>query len=194
MVKYSLLFFTTFLLVSCGSSKKVVVAEKTQLQYDLILANESLRLQIDVSTTEPHSFQYSIPAQSITGSIIMTKDAEKSSSELYHTFAGQDIKLTKSTSIWLSDSVFESLAEGKATTISYRQGFVKNELEYQVKEKQKILYNINGKPTSLEVLYIEDLHKKGFKIWVLNNPENPLIMRLNFGWQLILKDIVNDAA
>jgi len=194
MIRYSLLLFVSVFAISCGSTKKILVDGNTQLQYDLILANESLRLQINVVATNPRSFQYIVESQNITGSISMTSEAEDEATELYHNFAGEDKKLIKSTSIWLSDAVFNQLSKGLPTTISYRQGFVKNELEYKVVEKQKILYNVNGKPKSLDVLYIEDMHKKGFKIWVLNNVENPLILRLNFGWQLILKDIINDAA
>ena len=179
-----------FLMESCGAAKQVVVKPGYVLNYDVITNQKSVRLAVTMGPTKSDwSFDYEIPEEKIIGSVYMRKEAITNSSELFHSFNGVDKILTTSTSLRISDSTFESLQNGKATELSYRLGFVKNTYKYKVTERQKLKYLIDGKLKTLDVLYIEDTSNKGHTLWVWDNPTSPMILRLKFGYEVILKEI-----
>ncbi len=178
------------LMQSCSSLKHVVLQKGYQLSYDVISNHKSVRLNVLLDNVKSDwVFDYTIPQESLEGTVYMRKEALNNSNELFHNFNGTDKTLTSSTSLRLSDSSYSLLNSGKSVELSYRLGFVKNTYQYKVVERQKLKYLVGGKLRTLEVLYIEDTSDKGHALWIWDNPAAPLILRLNFGYELVLKEI-----
>ncbi len=192
---FKLLCVATLILCysSCGSTKSFTIQDTTSLDYNLVVGQESLNLNIKVlKNLQAKAFQYFLGNTDLSGQIEMTPEACASATELFHTFNGQSKKLSKATSIWLSDSAYNSLRQGRKTTISYRTGFVKNSLIFNVKERQVIEYVVNNKRTKLSVLYCEDASEKNYKLWVWDNQSDPLILRASMGWEMALNRITTE--
>lgn len=180
-----------FIMCSCQGTKHLLVGPGYQMKYDLVTNQQSLRLDVNVVQTKgPWVYDYTVSGEDISGRITMTEKALQSSSELSHHFIGVDKTLTNSTSLRLSTASFNALSNGDTTNLAYRQGFVKNNLQYAVVEKQHLKYLIDGKLKSLEVLYVEDVQGKGNALWVWNNASAPIILRVKFGYELILKEML----
>ena len=51
-------------------------------------------------------------------------------------------------------------------------------------------YELNGVPQTVEAIeVVEATYNNAKKYWVLNNPDNPLILRMDIGWVISLKEI-----
>lgn len=178
------------LLQACNSTKQVLVKPGYSMKYDIITNQNAVRLTVKMVNTESNwAFDYTVE-DNISGSVKCVSSAVRSSNELFHSFNGINKVLESGTSLRISDSTFTEILNGTPTELSYRLGFVKNTLKYKLVEKQKHKYLINGKLKVVEVLYVEDTSKKGHALWIWNNPSTPLILRLKFGYELVLKEIV----
>jgi len=165
------------LLFSCGSVKNLPLSSGTILSYDIVTSQKSVRL--NATLLESNSlveFDYVVENEDIDGNVKITQQALETSNEVNHIFNGEDKLLTKSTSLYISAKSFGELKDSGRTVIAFRQGFLKNEMTYKVVDRQDIKFNFNQKPKSFHVLYLEDMHGKGFKFWIWDNPSTPLIL------------------
>ncbi|MFT5722952.1 MAG: hypothetical protein ACI9JN_000057 [Bacteroidia bacterium] len=185
--------FVVFLLLfgfSCGSIKNIGLEPDYKLKYDIITGQKSVRLEVLVVKDKPEwIFEYTIKEENLSGRIKSTAKAIDSSSELFHTFNGLDKTQTSATSLKISRHSYQQLKLGESVDLSYRIGFVKNTLPYKVVENKSLKYLIDGKLRMLNVLYIEDTLNKGHSLWVWDNPNAPIILRLNFGNEIVIKEI-----
>lgn len=96
--------------------------------------------------------------------------------------------LEDATIVWLSRSMFKSIASGKAPDISF-DGHTGNKMAITQMGKQTITYK--GKP--LEVDVIETSNGQDFfdlkKLSILNSADNPLITKMNIGFTVELLEV-----
>ncbi len=146
------------------------------IEYDFIV--DSLTLAADVSfnwkMTEP---------MVMDGSILIKKNALDTATSFYNYFSGGNLVFEDKTSIWVSKKVFKAIKKGSSIVVDAGTG--REKLLFVAKEN--ILVNINGHQKSLETL--KSVTESGKIIWILNNPANPIIIKMNLGWTIVLKEV-----
>jgi len=175
---------------SCSPIRNFTFSNGVKLSYDIVGAQGSVRMNVDVIDFDKSaSFKYSIPEQGLEGKITVTPQANKSATELYYLFDGQNKVLENQMCLWLSKGFASRLLITGENQMSIRQGFVKKTYTYKLTEQKKILFNVNGKPTKLPVACFEDTAGQGLTFWMWYNAGQYLIVRMDVGWQMILKNI-----
>lgn len=188
---YQAVVVTVFIasIQACGS-KPLILPGGTTLSYDLVMNQKPVRLTAKVEQFNPQLvFDYNVENEGIKGRFTVTQEALMVGTEIDHLFTGEAKTLTKTTSLRISDSTFHQLKNDGEAILSFRQGFLKNENIYKVVDNQTTTINFNDKPKTVDVLYLEDIHGKEFKFWIWDNPKNPIIIRMDVGWQMLLKNI-----
>lgn len=131
-------------------------------------------------------FDYTIPAKSQSGNVIIQASAVKSA-VAYDTLLTGNSKNYKDTSIlWLSQKNYTDLATAKETTMDVghgsetfkRKGVSTLKLNYKGKEKIVTVFAITG---------TRENTKK--EMWVLSEENNPLILKMEAGSTLTLKEV-----
>ncbi|MCW3107510.1 MAG: hypothetical protein JWQ09_2016 [Segetibacter sp.] len=132
------------------------------------------------------SFNYSIPDKTETGTVLIQASAVKNAL-VYDTLLTGSSKNYKDTSIfWLSKKNYTDLAEAKETIMDLGNG--KETFKRQRVSTLKL--NYKGKEKIVTVFGIENSNqtaKKGFS--VLSEGNNPLIVKMDSGWTLTLKEV-----
>jgi hypothetical protein len=175
---------------SCSATRNFTFGNGVKLSYDIIGAQGSVRMNVDVIEFDKSvKFKYTIAEQGIEGKITVTPEAKRSATELYYLFDGQDKVLTNQMCLWLSTGFGSKMVITGENEMSIRQGFVKKTYTYKRIEEKKMLFNVNGKPTKLNVVCFEDTANQGLKFWMWTQAGKYLIVRMDVGWQMILKNI-----
>lgn len=160
------------------------------LTYNFIANQQATQITHTVVSRSAYTvLNYAISGTDFSGKINITPMAMDSASELDNHFDGEDKNQTKTLSLWISQKNFSEIKQDSTTTLSFRQGLVKNETVFKWKETQTFMCNVDGKLEEFKAIYLEDTMNKDFKLWIWDNATNPIIFRLDFGWQMILKDI-----
>jgi hypothetical protein len=179
-----------FSLFSCSATKRVPIKSNFIISYTIPSGDGTVQLDVHLSQSAPQwVFDYVVKGENLSGTIVSPNEAVQSSTELYHTFNGLDKTLTSGMSLRLSTASYQKLKAGYSVELSYRQGFVKNTLSYKVVQKQRVKYFVDGKQVGFKVLIIEDNMDKGNHIEVWDNPQAPLIFRLNLGFEMEVKEM-----
>lgn len=159
--------------------------------YELNYGQGAEILEVElISKTDEISFQYTIPAkQGATGRISILGNALKTATELDFNWFEGDRALTDKTSLWLSQATFTALKSKSNVEIAFRQGLMLQIPIFKMVGKTELTTELNGRITTLKALYLEDLNNYGYKIWVWDNPLEPLILKLDLGWTMQLSQL-----
>ena len=113
----------------------------------------------------------------------------QNSFKMYNYFHSDNMIFINETAIWISKDAYNAFANnGKAEMESV------NDYKKLLNVDDKIsAYNakINGEDKTLEIFYADGNDaKEPFKLWVLKDPTNPLIVKMDLGWTVHLKEII----
>lgn len=146
------------------------------IEYDFVV--DSIKLAADVSfawnMTEP---------MTMNGSIVLKKNALDTATTFYNYFSGGNLTFEDKTSVWISKKVFKAIKKGSSIIVDAGTG--REKLLYASTEN--ISVKIDGHQKSLETL--KAVTESGKIFWILNNPANPIIVKMNLGWSIILKEV-----
>ena len=147
------------------------------LEYDFNL--DSLVVDDDIS------FNWKMTApMNYSGKVKMSSEALDTATAQNNFFSdNSNINLTDKTTIWVSKKVYKAIKKGKPVNIDPSLG--REKLSFISTEKIKA--NLNGKNESFDVLYATT--ESGNKFWILDDPENPIILKMYLGWTITIKDI-----
>ncbi len=116
--------------------------------------------------------------RAIIGKVSMTSDALENASKFEVSFErGDDLAMKNKTSLWMSQKLFAALKKGKETSMNLGEG-------EKVYTGTKGSFDFNGK--SLDALVISSADTKE-KIYVLYSDENPLLLKVEMGFTMELK-------
>ncbi len=119
------------------------------------------------------------------GTVTMQPEAIATATKQYNYFDKADINLTDATCVWVSKAVFASLLDGKPTVMNSGKEdktFLKKSLPEGTDP------TIGGKKADCIYTESEDGSEK---YWIMNNPEFPLILKMDLGWQIAIDAITN---
>lgn len=129
------------------------------------------------------TFDYNMTdADKTTGSVSISPDAVSTAIKQNNYFVGGKMQLREATAIWLSNKVYNNLKNG-AANIDIGSG---SEV-LTLKEKVKMSVKMGGKNKEVKVLYAET--QTGHKFWILDDKNNPVVLKFDTGWTLDIKEI-----
>ncbi len=115
------------------------------------------------------------------GSVSISSDAMLNATILHNYFDGGLLQLSDATSVWLSAKAFAGAKKGKVKLLADHEVE-----EFELIEKKKMAMFVDGKQTNVTALYL--VTDSGTKLWVLDNPKNPLILKMDLGWTLTIME------
>lgn len=140
------------------------------------------------------SFNYVMDNDNQTrGEITMSEDAYTNATDLYNYFSGGDVTLDKQTTVWLSKKLFKEIKENSKVIMSTDKSSPKTYKVVKAKKDADKYYKVlvNGKHRNIPCIQIvsEDGSQK---LWITDNPENPLILKMNIGFSIELFSVNTD--
>lgn len=147
------------------------------IEYDFII--DSLKTSNDIS----FCWRMTEPMVS-SGKICVKKFALDTATVMNCFFAdSSNDTLTSATTVWVSKKVYKAMKKGGSVGIDV--GIGREKLSF--KSKEKITTKQNGNNKSLNVFYCATA--SGNKFWILDDPANPLILKMYLGWTIEIKEI-----
>ena len=146
------------------------------------------------STVTDFEFNWSMGDDN-NGHIKITAAAMKSAIGQNNYF-GPSLKnatLTDKTTVWVSQQVYTDLAKkGSAkmdvgngpevfTTVTDKDGDAE-------KESFKDAIKVKGNEKTVTTLHVKNTDGSR-QLWILNNPQNPVIIKMDLGWTIVLKSV-----
>lgn len=187
----------------CNWATKMIFLEKgDNLKYDVKMPSGNNSFSIQLFSFIPANeigFTWQL-GENTSGKLTMTKESLQNATEhkSYYSDADKNLVLSNVTSVWVSKKVFNDLINNGNTRLNIsgaEKKFIRlNNIEELNEEKSNNDYYYRG-----EVLmkdrswFVPFIHAKSEdkteEIWILNNPENPLILKMKLGWEITLLSV-----
>lgn len=186
-----LVWLSLLVLYSCGGVKKMVqVNSGTRLTYSYVNGSFQDTLKANVAFRKPTIvFQYTIGETSEEAEIIVTDEARGNARELYTVFDLKNQTFNTRTALWLSDTMYAAMKRDGMVTLFTRQGFVRTPSTFKIVDNQTFELNYSGKKKVLDVVALQAVDKPDQQLWVLDDPLNPLVVKMNIGVSMRLLTI-----
>lgn len=124
-----------------------------------------------------------------SGNVKFTKDAFENAHMLYNYFAGGPVSLTDATTVWVSKKVFAELLSG-TSTISSNEGETYDEVRPVGVFHDFEAFNKLSNSTINDITYLYATSEdESAKYWIHFSKSNPLILGMDLGWTIWLKEI-----
>jgi len=148
------------------------------IEYDFIL--DSIKATNDIS------FQWKMTdPMNYSGKVKIMKQALDTATTFYNFFAdSSNIILDNKTTVLVSKKVYKAIKKGGSIKVD--PGLGREKLTF--KSAEKISAKFNGNTKSFDVLYV--VTDSGNKFWILDDPANPVIMKMYLGWTIEIKEII----
>ncbi len=144
----------------------------------------------DESQEKGINFNYEMTNDKNTkGHVVISAEAKSKATKYVNYFGGGDLSLTDACTVWLSDKNFGDMPQ-KKTVIQMDNS--KPETFYKpAKNEVNPVVKIKGENKNLDGFIINNAADgKGNKtLWINNNSGNPLILKMELGWSIVLTEI-----
>lgn len=145
----------------------------------------------NVNMDEGASFRFKMTGDnSITGKVIIGKEALATAHDQNNNFTNGDLSLTDKTSVWVSKEVFKELKEKGSSVMGADSWGAK---EYSVVDNNSTdskYYPVNIDGENLYIKCIKVVSEDGQEIWIADDAENPLILKMNISFVIELKEVI----
>lgn len=170
----------------------LVLKNKYQLNYNLAYGDERYQFIIHILKMQPDRvFHYAMTNMRRTNAtVVLRESALDTAKRSVNTFTGRDDTLDHNAlTVWLSREVFADIVntdscwldDGSSVwTTKYKRFYNAGKALYN--------YELNGVPQTIEIVKVKELNGSS-EFWILNDLENPLIIRMDVGWVIWLKEI-----
>lgn len=168
---------------------KDVLKKGTKFVYDVNLNGTQYEFTVTLKDqSEDYTFEWSmgIPINK-TGMISVTKEATKNASGLFNLFDEKDVKLTDQSCFMISQKMFETFSKrGSMEIVMDKKSNFKSVFGNAYNHTQTFGYKNN----ETQEFYCTTISSpEDYQITYLNDSNFPLIIEMNLGWTLKLKDI-----
>lgn len=158
------------------------------LTYKVTNMGKTYNFVVTLKTWDPdRTFDYEMSEPANTkGNVTITAVALASATAQTNMFSGGPMTLKDGTTVWLSKAVFNSLKtdfQARITADGSAPVTLLNNYEDQYQA------TVDGKATGINIIYAEEQSGKPYKYWVVNDAENPLIVKMDLGWTIELTDV-----
>ena len=135
-------------------------------------------------------FDYEMTAPiNVKGHVIISKNGKEESAKYHNFFRGGELNLTEESTVWITGANFREMPSG-TTTMTFDDG---NPETLFRPENDIVTPSIKykGKEVKLDGFIITNGHegKDNKTLWVQNTSANPLILKMNLGWTIELKEV-----
>lgn len=163
----------------------------SQLAYNVDFKGEKYQFMVEVLKKTPELvFKYNLTmGGGMNATVTIGADAMKNAVNQNNYFNGRDISLTNQTTVWVSQKVFNDIITTGKTTMGDAQGLGVKTTEYSLVGKEKFSTTLNGDAITLEALHLKATNDSGFEYWIWNNAADPLILKMQLGWGIAIKEI-----
>lgn len=193
-----LLFFVLIVLVSCKSRNAsseeakdtLEVQDNYQLNYNLAYGDERYQFIVQMEQMAPYrTFSFDMTNKRGTdGMVTMTPGALDTARVQVNTFGNRkDTFSDNQITVWVSRRVMKELMENDSSEFN-PGAFMSGSSMFYKRGIKTYKYELNGVPQKIEICVASDKDNK-YSFWLLNDPENPLIIRMDVGWVIWLKEI-----
>ncbi len=194
MNRYFLGALMTVTLTGCASKKNVVATDALNtaasgqtLEY---LVDNEREFQIDIvyAGDDGLEFDWSFPENDLYGTIVVTGWALDNSAKMYNYFSPSEEKevLTEETSVWVSNYVFNAASKGEGVTIFTGE----SDVYFEPIGNDTYTFTVDGQPTKADAIVLADEDGQNHKIWILDNADNPLILRMDIEFSVALQNVL----
>jgi hypothetical protein len=119
----------------------------------------------------------------MAGSLVISRYALDTATTQKNYFQDGESVLMDKTCVWVSKKVYNEMKKKKTVAINSGNGMAV--LEY--KGKEDYTFKLNGVEHTVKVIY--GVTNKAEKYWILDDPKNPIIMKMDLGWTVKLIDV-----
>jgi len=151
--------------------------------YDFLVHIKSLEDGIE--------FDYEMTnADNTTGTVKISKEAFETATSQNNYFSGGEMNLEDMTTVWLSKGVFMDLVESGSAVISPDGGTTMESIEVTEVGHSYKIYNAISNDTIDDISYVyAESGDFSIKYLVHLSKYNPLILGMDLGWKIWLKEI-----
>ncbi|MGC4101278.1 hypothetical protein [Ferruginibacter sp.] len=158
--------------------------------YDFIVSNPK------GSTTTDFEFDWAMTTGTdMNGHIKLTK-AAMATAMAQNNYFGPRLKnatLTDKTTVWVSQQVYTDLAKKGKATMDVGNGaeeftVVTDKEGEAEKESFKDAIKVKGVEKTVTTLHVKNADGSR-QLWILNNQQNPVIIKMDLGWSITLKTV-----
>ncbi len=147
--------------------------------YDFIISNIT-------KTNELLSCNYEINSKP-SAKLIIKKEGLQNATIYINMFTGEDLSLENESTIWLSQKNMKEILEHSTTNLSLENIEGKFVVE-QTESYDYLKVKVNGKEKLLDYIKLKDTDY-GQELWVLNDINNPLILKMGISFTIKLEEI-----
>lgn len=193
MKRYFPLWGLVSVLVLLASCKVIRMALVTGDNAVLTYAVENSGAQYDFIVTvidrEPDlAFDYRMTNTTGTsGRIFVTRQDLDTAHGQDNYFSGGQHTLKKSTTVWISKAAFKDLQTKGETFFRYTYAGKVVKFTKTAEERYEVM--VNGKKVKVPTMLLNDTEGLGHSYRILNNESEPLILEMNLGWTIKIKDV-----
>lgn len=140
------------------------------------------------------SFNYVMDNDNQTrGEVLMSEDAYANATDLYNYFSGGKVTLDKQTSVWLSQKLFKEIKEKGKVVMSTDKSSPKTYKVVKAKKDADKYYKVHVNGEYRNIPCIQIVSEDGSqKLWITDNPENPIILKMDIGFSIELFSVSTD--
>ncbi|MCB9262276.1 MAG: hypothetical protein H6607_07875 [Flavobacteriales bacterium] len=172
-------------------STSVSISENHQLVYNLNFGGSNYNFIVEVLSKSPSlSFNYAMTnGNNTSGKVTIMPGALDSARVQNNYFSGGDLVLDQETTVWLSKRVFNELSSTGKTVMEFSSLFGSETVNFSKTGEENFEISVNGTKKKVSTILASDTDGKGYSYRILNNPSEPLILEMNLGWSIGLKEI-----
>lgn len=122
----------------------------------------------------------------LDGVVKITECAIKNAMVMYNYFDGATVTLDHEIAIWLSKDLFNDLVNSGSGYIAPAVG--ENWMNMINSGSESLGCSVGGIDQILDAVLLTEVDGNR-KIWVLNDEQNPLIVKMDLGWTIELKEV-----
>lgn len=173
-----------------AQSQKFILKTGTTLVYQVENQNQKYDFTINIEEITPSivfTFKMS-NARKTSGKITITQEALKNAIAQYNYFQSNEVTLDKQTTVWVSKKVWNNLKKRKKSEISTNSGEM-NLKTLELIKSQDFPVTMNGQELALSTMYCVTNDTNAYKYWILDDINNPLILKMELNFSIELKEI-----
>lgn len=173
-----------------SQTNEFILKKGTILIYEVENQNQKYDFTINIEEVSPAIvFTFKMTNKTRTsGKITITKEALKNAIAQYNYFQSNEIVLDKQTTVWVSKKVWNNLKKRKKSIISTNSGDM-NMKTLEFVEIQNYTVTMDKEEQTLSSFYCITNDSNAFKYWILNDINNPLILKMELHFSIELKEI-----
>lgn len=192
------LLFLCFLAVSAQKPKPaktvkpaagLILKNGDILVYEVNNGGQTWHFEVTIKEIrEAIVFDWMMPEKDFSGEISLEQSAREQATAYINYFSnGSEQTLTDSSTVWLSRKNYRELKKGSTILSLDKTGAER----FDKKENGKIGIILKGKGANLNMFRATNGKQEGEQreLWILDQLSQPLIVKMNLGWTIELKEI-----